>query len=64
MVKVRTDSWHYRIQRYSGEALTGPGPWEPPRDLCRYFWRLLFAPVLALAALYRGAFRLTKEEMR
>lgn len=51
---IDTRSWHYRIQRYSGQALASD--WTPPRSLCAYFWRLMLAPVLCFAALLvRGA---------
>ena len=51
-MKIKDESWHFRVQKYSGDALTERGPWVPPVDYCAYFWRLLFAPVLCLTALY------------
>ena len=51
---INKSAWHYRVQAYSGETLWAP--WVPPRDLCRYFWRLMLSPWLCLAALLARMF--------
>lgn len=38
-MKVRTDSWHYRMIRFWG--------WRPSPSLCGYFWQAVFASLSA-----------------
>jgi len=40
MIKVNTNSWHYRLLDFAGI--------NQPRTLCTYFWSVVFAPLAVL----------------
>lgn len=46
-MKVRRDSWHYRLWRWGREDKPyNSSKRSEPRDLCRYFWHIALVKVL------------------